>query len=310
MKSITIERYTQQYGDRPGRPADAALLRETEREDLLLPPRPRVSHKYSYGRALIIAGARGYSGAAALSANACERGGAGLTQLVVPESIYPIAAARCDGAVVTPLPAAEDGGFSVEALPKILELAEKASAVALGPGLGQGEGARAAAKAVLRACSCPLVLDADGLNACADEPSLLDESRAELLLTPHEGEFKRLGGDLSEGRLAGALRFSRAHPRLTLILKGCGTLVCRGGEAFVNPTGGPALAKGGTGDVLCGLLCALLAQGMEPMLAARRAVYLHGLAGDLAAREESEYALAPSDLIAFLPRALRTLTGD
>ncbi len=308
MKNITVEDYTRRYGDRSARPEDAARLRETEREDLLLPPRPRVSHKYSCGRALLIAGARGYSGAASLAANACERGGAGLTQLLVPESIYPIAAARCDGAVMTPLPAAEDGGFSAAAVPTILTLLEKASAVALGPGLGRGEGARAVVKAVLRACTCPLVLDADGLNACAEEPALLSESRAELLLTPHEGEFRRLGGELGEGRLAGALDFSRSHPRLTLILKGYGTLVCRGGEAFVNPTGGPALARGGTGDVLSGLLCALLAQGTEPVLAARRAVYLHGLAGDLAAEEGSEYALAPSDLIALLPRAFRTIT--
>ena len=310
MRQISLEEYQQRYRDRLGPGLEGLRLFETEAEDLHLPRRDPISHKYSYGRALIVAGSRGYSGAPVLAANACERAGAGLTQLLVPESIYTIAAMRCDGAVVKPLPSDGEGGFSASALPELLPLLNRASACVLGPGLGPGEGARELVGRILQEAECPLVLDADGLTACAKEPGLLDDCRAPLILTPHEGEFRRLDGDLTEGRLAGALRFSAAHPQVILILKGCGTLIVSGGEAVVNPTGGPAMAKGGAGDVLCGVLAALLAQGFEPRFSARCAVYLHGLAGDLAAKELGEYCLAPSDLIAFLPRAFAAVLNN
>ena len=307
MKEMNLQRYREKYLDPTETPAVPYTLCEAESCDFPLPKREPVTHKYSYGRALVIAGARGYSGAPALAANACERGGAGLTHLMVPESIYPIAAARCDGAVVTPLPAAESGQISPEALPQILGQLNKARACVVGPGLGAGESTKALVRGILREAACPLILDADALTSLAGETELLSACRAPLLLTPHEGEFKRLGGDLSKGRLSGALRFCAEHPNAILILKGYGTLICRGGDVSVNPTGGPAMAKGGAGDVLCGVLCALLAQGFEPGFAARCAVYLHGLAGDLAAAELGEYSLAPSDLIRFLPRAFKTL---
>ena len=307
MKSLSLDRYTAKYLDQADVSRDICLT-EIQASDCTLPKRAPVSHKYSYGRALIIAGARGYSGAPILAANACERSGAGLTHLTVPESIYSIAASRCDGAVVTPLPAAVDGGFALTSFAQLQAPLRKANAAAIGPGLGTGAEARALVRAVLQAARCPIVLDADGLNACADDPGLLDACPAPLFLTPHEGEFKRIGGDLRRGRLAGALRFTGEHPNVILILKGYGTLVCRGGEAAVNPTGGPAMAKGGSGDVLCGMLCALLTQCFDAWFAARAAVYLHGLAGDLAAAELGEYCLAPSDLISYLPKAFLALT--
>ena len=307
MKEMNLLCYREKYLDPSVPPTTPYTLCEAESCDFPLPKREPVTHKYSYGRALVIAGARGYSGAPALAANACERGGAGLTHLMVPESIYPIAAVRCDGAVVTPLPATESGQISPEALPQILEQLSKARACVVGPGLGAGESTKALVRGILREAACPLILDADALTSLAGETELLSACRAPLLLTPHEGEFKRLGGDLSKGRLSGALRFTAEHPNAILILKGCGTLVCRGGDVSVNPTGGPAMAKGGAGDVLCGVLCALLAQGFDQWFAARCAVYLHGLAGDLAAAELGEYSLAPSDLIRFLPRAFKTL---
>lgn len=307
MKALTVAQYTEKYQD----PADVLpdiCLHEITAEDCALPKRPRVSHKYSYGRALILAGARGYAGAPALAANACERSGAGLTRLMVPESIYPIAASRCDGAVVLPLPAAEDGGFAARAARQAEDALSKANAVLIGPGLGTGAQAQALVKTMLEKAACPLIVDADGLRIFADEPALLDACRVPLIITPHEGEFRRLGGDLTHGRLAGALRFTAEHPDVLLILKGYGTLVCRGEDLTVNPSGGPAMAKGGSGDVLGGMLCALLAQGFEPLPAARTAVYLHGLAGDLAAQELGEYSLAPSDLIRYLPRAFQTVS--
>ena len=307
MREIGFAHYAETYHDRTGEPDRAFRLTEAEAADYPLPRRDLLGHKYCFGRALLIAGSRGYSGAPVLSANACERSGAGLTRLLVPESIYTIAAVGCDGAVVTPLPADAQGGFSAAALPSVREALRKADSCAIGPGLGLGAGAEELVRTVLREAECPVVMDADALTLCAREPGLLDDCRAPLILTPHAGEFRRLGGDLSRGRLAGALRFTAEHPRQILILKGYGSLICRGGEVCVNPTGGPAMAKGGTGDVLCGVLCGLLAQGMDPWFAARCAVFLHGLAGDLAAAELGEYSLAPSDLIRFLPGAFRTL---
>ena len=303
MKTLHPVEYTKQYGDPTGPDCPSCELREAEAADYRLPRRHPRSHKYHYGRALLIAGSRGYSGAPVLAANACERSGAGLTWLMVPESIYPIASARCDGAVVTPLPATAEGGLSEKAWPAILAALRRADACLIGPGLGTGTEARELVKAVLREAECPLVLDADALNACAKEPELLTACRAPLLLTPHEGEFKRLGGDLSQGRLAGALRFCSSHPTLHLILKGYGTLLCCGEDARVNPTGG-------SGDVLGGILGALLAQGFALDFAAGCAVWLHGRAGDLAAAELGEYSVTPSDLIAYLPRAFQMLAAE
>lgn len=306
MKKLSPDEYAARYGDL-SLGLDVSL-HETEAADCRLPKRSRAGHKYSFGRALVLAGSRGFTGAPVLAANACERSGAGLTQLMVPESVYPAAAVRCDGAVVTPLPEAGEGCASAAALPRILERLRKADACVVGPGFGTGADAELLAEGLLREAACPLVLDADALTVCARRPELLDACRAPLLLTPHEGEFRRLGGELGDGRLSGALRFAGRHPAPVLILKGCGTLICRGGELTVNPTGNPGMAKGGAGDVLCGILCALLAQGFEPLFAARCAVYLHGLAGDLAAASLGEYCLAPSDLIRFLPAAFQTVT--
>ena len=303
MKRIYAEEYSALFSD-PQVPENAAVsLSVTEEGDFALPRREKRSHKYSYGRALIIAGSAGFSGAPVLAANACERSGAGLTQLLVPGSIYSIAASRCDGAVVTPLPASPDGAFSAEAAGLVLPLLKRADACVVGPGLGLGEGAAEMVASVLRNAECPLVLDADALTVCGRQPELLASCRAPLILTPHEGEFRRLGGDLSGGRLAGALAFSATYPEAILVLKGHGTLVCRDSEVSVNPTGNPAMAKGGSGDVLCGILCALLAQGFDPLFSARCAVWLHGAAGDLACGELGEYCVAPSDLIRFLPAA-------
>ncbi len=307
MKKLSSGEYAERFCDKGLQTGKGCILSLPEKEDLFLPRRNARSHKYSHGRALLIAGSTGFSGAPVLAANACERSGAGLTQLIVPESIYTIAAVRCDGAVVRPVPAGEDGRMTEAALNQVLPLLGRADACAIGPGLGTGDAAAAVVEGVLREAGCPLVLDADALTICGARPSLLSLCRAPVILTPHEGEFRRLGGDLAAGRLAGALAFTEAHENIILVLKGFGTLVCSGAEIAVNPTGSPALAKGGSGDVLCGILCALLAQGFEPLFSARCAVWLHGLAGDFAAAENGEYSVTPSDLIRFLPRAFRSL---
>ncbi len=305
MKRISRTAYEETFFDRPAPDGEALSLFLAEEGDFSLPRRNAVSHKYSFGRALIVAGSRRFSGAPALAANACERSGAGLTQLVVPDCIHPIAASRCDGSVVIPLPSSESGGFSGDAPEQLLPLLRRADACVLGPGLGLGEETEALAAAVLQNAECPLVLDADALTAAGRNPALLKACRAPLILTPHEGEFKKLGGSLSAGRLSGALAFTAEYENLILVLKGFGTLVCRGREVTVNPTGSPAMAKGGSGDVLCGMLCALLAQGFDPLFSARCAVFLHGLAGDLARDALGEYCVTPSDLIRAIPDAFR-----
>lgn len=274
-------------------------------EDISLPKRDPSGHKYTFGRAFIFAGSRGYTGACSLAANACERSGAGLTTLMVPESIYGIAAVKCDGSVVSPLPADTAGAFSVDAADQALSVLKKADACLIGPGMRTNAGSRALLEAVIKNARCPLVLDADALGICAIRPDLLASCSVPVIITPHEGEFKRLGGDLRDGRQKAAEDFVRDHPNTILILKGAGTLVCRRGETSINPTGSAALAKGGSGDVLAGMLCAFLAQGFEAYTAAKYAAYLHGLAGDIAAEDTGEYSLTPSDIIAAIPKAFK-----
>ena len=307
MKRLPHAEYEQLFSDFGSQVGDTCSLLFPSAADFRLPQRKPVSHKYCYGRALIIAGSVGFSGAPVLAANACERSGAGLTHLVVPDAIYPIAASRCDGAVVTPLQSTSDGSLSTHALDRLLPLLERADACVIGPGLGLFDDSEKIVAEIMYAAKCPLVLDADALTICGRTPELLSSCRSPLILTPHEGEFRRLGGDLSGGRLAGALSFCAKH-EVILILKGYGTLVCRGDEVSVNPTGSPAMAKGGSGDVLCGILCALLAQGFDPLFSSRCAVFLHGLAGDLARDALGENCVTPSDLIRFLPGAFRQLT--
>ena len=307
MKRLSHAEYEQLFSDFGSQSAEPYAPLFPSATDFRLPQRKPVSHKYSYGRALIIAGSVGFSGAPVLAANACERSGAGLTHLVVPDAIYPIAASRCDGAVVTPLQSTSGGSLSTHALDRLLPLLERADACVIGPGLGLFDDSEKIVAEIMHAAKCPLVLDADALTICGRTPELLSSCGAPLILTPHEGEFRRLGGDLSGGRLAGALSFCAKH-EVILILKGYGTLVCRGDEVSVNPTGSPAMAKGGSGDVLCGILCALLAQGFDPLFSSRCAVFLHGLAGDLARDALGEYCVTPSDLIRFLPGAFRQLT--
>ena len=197
MKELGLTEYAERYFDAAAALNGPFFLTETGAEDARLPHRKPVSHKYSYGRALLIAGSRGFSGAPVLAANACERSGAGLTQLMVPESVYAIAAVRCDGAVVKPLTGNADGCAAAEALPELLPALEKADACVVGPGLGTGPDAEAIVRALLRAAACPLVLDADALTVCAGHAELFKECRAPLILTPHEGEFRRIGGDLT-----------------------------------------------------------------------------------------------------------------
>lgn len=274
-----------------------------------LPRRARDSSKRDYGRLLILAGSRGYTGAPNFASRAAVRGGAGLVWLGVPESIYEICAVKNDEAMPFPLPCDGDGRLSAEAVPEVEERLEHMSCLALGPGLGRSSGVIELVQGALASSRIPTVVDADALWALSRDMSVLENAACPMVLTPHEGEFAYLGGLLNGDRISAARRFAE-HWGCTLVLKGDGSVIAfPDGEFYVNNTGNPGMARGGSGDVLTGLMAAMLCQ-LPFREAVRAAVYLHGLAGDLAAEELGEYGMTPTDIIARLPAALKTVTEE
>lgn len=271
-----------------------------------LPRRPEESHKGDYGKVYILGGKVGYTGAPVLSARAALRTGAGLVSLGVPEAIYPIVAGHCLCAMPSPLPCGGDGALSREALPAVLKALAGKNAALIGPGLGRGEGARETVLGAIEAAQCPLVVDADGINALCGHIDVLAGRRDRVsVLTPHGGEFARLLGRERFDPLSDGAAFAR-DTGCILVLKGHRTLtLLPDGRAFQNTTGNPGMAAGGSGDVLAGMILALLGQGFPPDRAAWGAVYLHGRAGDLAAQALGEYAMTPADLLEYLPAALK-----
>jgi NAD(P)H-hydrate epimerase len=274
----------------------------------VLAPRPADSNKGNFGRVLVVAGSRGMSGAAVLCASAALRGGAGLVRVATPHEILPIVAAGNPCYMTVPLPGDENGRLDARGQAELIALVKGNTVVAMGPGLGQGAGVTALVGAVLTSTQTPLVLDADGLNALGKVASPLRSRGVPLILTPHPGEFARLLGPdvaaVQAGRQELAVSFAAEHG-LVLVLKGHGTLVTDGQRLYRNTTGNPGMATGGTGDVLTGLIVALLGQGLEAFAAAQLGVYLHGLAGDLARDVMGEGPLIASDLVEWLPRAFR-----
>jgi NAD(P)H-hydrate epimerase len=273
-----------------------------------LAPRPPDSNKGNFGRILVVAGSRGMSGAAILCGSAALRGGAGLVYLAVPQEILPIVAAANPCYLTAPLPQDDQGRLAEAAAEEVVALAQTKDVLAVGPGLGQGGAVATVVAAVLQRLPQPLVLDADGLNALRDRTALLRGRSAPTILTPHPGEFARLLGTSVQAvqaqRQGLALRFAAEHG-VVLVLKGNGTIVTDGRRLYQNTTGNPGMATGGTGDVLTGLIAALLGQGLEALAAAQLGVYVHGLAGDLARDDLGEVCLIASDLLSYLPRAFR-----
>ena len=268
----------------------------------LLPIRKADTHKGDYGRVLILAGAEGYTGAPVLAAKAALRTGAGLIFTGVPRCVYPIIAAKLDAPMVFPLPD-QDGKLSMAALPEVLAKLEKVDVCLLGPGLGRSGESDTLVLEVFRQCRCPLVLDADGINAVAGHMDVLRGAACPVILTPHEGEFHRLMQVPETDRITGAQRLAREMGCIVL-RKGHETVITDGDRTYVNRTGNPGMATGGSGDVLAGMIAALLAQGISPLEAAAAAAWLHGRAGDLAAKELGQYAMGPNDLLGQLPRLL------
>lgn len=267
------------------------------------PPRKRNSHKGDYGKVLILAGGRGFTGAPVLAAEAALRCGSGLVYLGVPESVYPQVSVMVKEAVVFPLPADGEGRFSSDAIPAIEKRIRDCDAVLFGPGCGRGTGIRQIADFLLLHSKIPIVFDADAISVFQSDPEKLCTKDAPLVITPHDGEFARVYTDQKSNRRTETLLFSRTH-RCTVLRKGCNTLISDGNDIYTNTTGNPGMATGGSGDVLAGMLVSLAARGIPLLKAAAAAAKLHGICGDLAAEKTGEYALLPRDMILQLKNIL------
>lgn len=270
-----------------------------------LPRRDPEGHKGTFGKVLCVCGSVGYTGAPIFAGRGAVRTGSGLVFLAVPESVWPVAAVKSDEAMPFPVPEAE-GRLSLLAEEPIRRRAESCDAVLIGCGLGRGWQTDALVRNLLT-IEKPLVLDADGLNALSGREELLQKRAAPTILTPHEGEFLRLGGGLSAGREAAAAAFSEKYG-VYLVLKGHRTVVAAPDERLaVNGTGNSGMAKGGSGDVLAGMILSLLGQGCEAFAACCAGVWLHGRAGDLAAADKGERGMTPTDLLEQIPYAMKDL---
>jgi hydroxyethylthiazole kinase-like uncharacterized protein yjeF len=286
------------------------LTRESVRA--LIQPRAADAHKGDAGRVLIVAGSRGKTGAAVLSARGALRGGAGLVTVATPASGQPIVASQGVEFMTAPLAETAEGTCDGAAVDQILAL--DADVVAIGPGLGTGPAVTSVVRDLLERCEQPLVVDADALNACAGDAGVLRgrEGRP-VVITPHPGEMARLLGcsvaDVQANRVGLAMELATTH-QIYVVLKGYRTVIATpAGAVYVNPTGSPGMATGGTGDVLTGMIAAWIGQLLDPEAACRIAVYVHGAAGELSDADEGEVAMTAGDLVAHIGEALLELTA-
>ncbi len=277
----------------------------------LLPVRPAAGHKGTFGHVLVVGGARGMSGAAILAARCAQRAGAGLVTLAGPAGLLPVFAGTILEALTRPLPEAFDGGLAPEAAAGVLQALERADVLVIGPGLSRTDGVARVVRRVLEEATRPVVADADALYALGEGAKFLERSRSRpfpLVLTPHPGEMARLCGTAVRDVLANPLGIARDRARAwqaVVALKGSPTVVAApDGRAFINSTGSSALGTGGTGDVLAGAVGGLIAQGADPLAAAVAGVYVHGLAGDLAAGDRGPAGIVAGDVADQLPQAL------
>ena len=269
----------------------------------LLPDRNPWGHKGNFGKLLLLCGSRGYTGAAFFAAMGALRAGAGLVFLGVPASIYGIEAVKLNEPVIFPLPDA-GGRLSADAVPEILTRLPQMDAVLVGPGLGQSEGTLAVVRVVLEKAECPVVVDADGINVLSAHRDLLRGRKLPTILTPHDGEFARLGGVIGEDRMSAAAALAE-ELGCVVLLKGHETCITDGTDGYINPTGNPGMAVGGSVDVLAGVITALLGAGLPPLEAAACGAWLHGAAGDRCAAELGQYGMLPTDMLSALPRLMK-----
>ena len=278
-------------------------------DQIAVPPRPADGHKGHFGRVLIIGGSVGMAGAPGLSGLAALRGGAGLVTVAVPEAIQGVVSGFDPSYMTFGLCSDGNRQLAAAAVDDLNAVLDGKNAVAIGPGLGQSDAAADLVRHVLQESPCPVVLDADGLNLAAEHALLRGERPPQpCVVSPHPGEFSRLTGltvaDIERQRTETAVEFA-ANFGVVVILKGAQTVVTDGAKVFVNSTGNSGMATGGSGDVLTGLLAALLAQGSSVMDSAALGVFIHGLAGDIAAKNVSQRGLIASDLPRFIGEAWR-----
>lgn len=293
---------------------DGPLVELMTRDQIrtLITPRESDAHKGDFGRVLIVAGSRGKTGAAVLAAQGALKSGAGLVTVASPRCCTSIVAAQMPEYMTEPLEETVDGTVDFAAADYALAL--RADVMAVGPGLGRGQGVTTFVRELLENSEIPLVFDADALNAFADEPAaLVGREGRDVIITPHPGEMARLVGctvdDVQADRMGIARDFAKAQ-KLYVVLKGYRTLIATpDGKVFVNPTGSPGMATGGTGDVLAGMLAGWLAQLLDAEAACRLAVYLHGAAGELADADEGEVSMTAGDLVEHIGDAILELTA-
>lgn len=268
------------------------------------PRRPADAHKGTMGTMVSLTGSFGFAGAAILSAKAALRSGVGLHYQVLPESVYPLFGTAVQESVCVPVKGKE-GRLCLSDIETIRPTLDRATAVLIGCGMGCTEDTAEAEKAVLTSSKCPVIIDADGINALARHIHSVEGCQGEIILTPHIKEFSRLSGLSVEEILSDpakhAEEYSLRHRDVTLVLKGHRTYIARNGDVYENIAGNSGMAKGGSGDVLAGIIASLTAQGILPYHAAVMGVHIHALAGDIAAAKLSQTAMLPSDIIDSLP---------
>jgi len=287
------------------------MVEETDLTDWM-PQRSRNSHKGTYGHALIIAGSRGKGGAAGLTSLAALRTGCGLVTLALPESCQKHCEFDPMEVMTVPLPETSEGVLHSSAKKTILELCKDKSAVAIGPGISTQKETIKLLEELLPQITCPLVIDADGLNCLAEIDGLLEKIQTPIVLTPHPKEMSRLSGqetaEIQQDRIKAATDFIRNRPQLCLLLKGASTVIATpDGRTYINSTGNPGMATAGSGDVLTGIIAGLLAQGLSITKAAVAGAYIHGLAGDQFADKQSQSSLIAGDLLRELPESLKRI---
>lgn len=278
----------------------------------MIPERAKNSNKGSFGKVFCLCGSLGMAGAAYFAASGALRCGAGIVTLGVPDPIYQPTAAKLNECLIYPFDATESGSFSYSNLERIRKMAVKATVLLIGCGLSMNSETQRLVRDIISDAKGTVILDADGINAFEGHIDLLRTSKAELILTPHPGEMSRICGksiiEIQQERLKTARKFAKENG-LTLVLKGANTIVAaKDGRAFVNPTGNPGMARGGSGDVLAGMTAAFAAQGFTPENAASCAVFIHGLAGDNCAQKFSQYGMLPSDMLLEVPQIFREMS--
>jgi ADP-dependent NAD(P)H-hydrate dehydratase / NAD(P)H-hydrate epimerase len=276
-----------------------------------LPERPATAHKGHTGHLLVLAGSPGKSGAAAMTASAAMRAGAGLVTLGIPESIHPVLEGMATETMTVGLPETVQGNLDESACETVISLVRDKRCLAVGPGLGTDPSTGRLLGRLIEASPVPMVIDADALNLIAVQPSILSTAKAPIVLTPHPGEMARLSGhstaDIQSDRIGHARSFAERH-RLHLVLKGAATIVARpDGTVFVNATGNPGMAAGGMGDVLTGLIAGLITQGIEISAAARTGAYLHGAAADRLMLQKAPFGYLATEVMDSLPHVMGEL---